>query len=771
MTTRALLLSTLALLSGCWVSQSDFEAALCLLDEDGDGDPKCGPSGTPSDGDCDDSNPLMSTIRDETGEVDENGVVIGGAYDGFDNDCDGADLLDVDLDTYPGISRAEYEAIPGGDPWPAGLREEVDCADLPIDGQAAGFEEGVHPNAAEVFYDGVDGNCDGQDDFDQDGDGFASGFYADGYSGDLPVTDCDDNRADINPSQSEVANYDGDDDDCDGANDYDPDGDGRLTAGYDDAANVYKTKYGYDLTWIPDADCLDLDDSFGAAGPVVTQELAEISFARVAGDGACDGAVPEGASCEATWYDGLDDACDDIDEDGNVVRNDFDADEDGYLPTAERANFIAYVLRYAAFTDSREQQPYRQAMIDTYGDGNTVTEALAGAWFDAHDNDCNDNDPTVSPDGLEALGDSADQDCDGGNDTSRFAYDAFDFTEPGPVRAVATTDYVALVVNATGGVDLDDGAGVRKPGATVLSWANDEILRSNVTIADSAFTALRTTDDLHDQVAVVADGDNFYTAVSWASTRTRLVAALSEPAASIHFDTVDSVTPSSRTEVVAYSNNDLRCDDDDSSCWQVVCDGTSLHWHNFARTATMTERSSNFIPGVDAQDCFVLPGHLSGSDALVYAVDGGGTLTPYALSGGLLVESGVDPLAGVTAEFVRSHGEWLVVGQTTRVRLINTASNQITGLTGSGWVDADATAVTRDGSRWWAIAGVQSDGTLTLSYGPQTRLTTVDMPVQGPEGPLSVDSVAVAISGDRVLLAVTGSDTQARVGWTLFDIP
>ena len=34
--------------------------------------------------------------------------------------------------------------------------------------------EEVHPNAAEVYYDGADRDCDGQDDFDADGDVFLS---------------------------------------------------------------------------------------------------------------------------------------------------------------------------------------------------------------------------------------------------------------------------------------------------------------------------------------------------------------------------------------------------------------------------------------------------------------------------------------------------------------------------------------------------------------------------------------------------------------------
>ena len=45
-----------------------------------------------------------------------------------------------------------------------GFPEAVDCDDLNPD---------VHPNATETWYNGVDQDCLGDDDFDQDGDGWA----------------------------------------------------------------------------------------------------------------------------------------------------------------------------------------------------------------------------------------------------------------------------------------------------------------------------------------------------------------------------------------------------------------------------------------------------------------------------------------------------------------------------------------------------------------------------------------------------------------------
>jgi hypothetical protein len=59
----------------------------------------------------------------------------------------------------------------------------------------------IHPDADEVWYDGVDQDCDGND-LDQDEDGFAT------------TSDCDDEDADRNPGA--VEQVDGDDEDCDG---------------------------------------------------------------------------------------------------------------------------------------------------------------------------------------------------------------------------------------------------------------------------------------------------------------------------------------------------------------------------------------------------------------------------------------------------------------------------------------------------------------------------------------------------------------------------
>lgn len=132
----------------------------------------------------------------------------------------------------------------------------------------------VAPGAPEIWYDGVDADCDGNDS-DQDLDG----FDAVEAGGD----DCDDTDDRVSPGATEVW-YDGVDDDCDG-NDADQDGDGHaaVEAGGDDCDDADPTTSPSDADPYDgvDNDCDGLIDEDAAPDGLVwfTELMVEPSVA------------------------------------------------------------------------------------------------------------------------------------------------------------------------------------------------------------------------------------------------------------------------------------------------------------------------------------------------------------------------------------------------------------------------------------------------------------------------------------------------------------
>lgn len=87
----------------------------------------------------------------------------------------------------------------------------------------------VNPDANEIWYDGIDENCDGLSDYDQDGDGYESDAFNENPS--AGGGDCQDSDPEYFPYADDVP-YDNRDTDCDGADDYDYDGDGSRSEDY-----------------------------------------------------------------------------------------------------------------------------------------------------------------------------------------------------------------------------------------------------------------------------------------------------------------------------------------------------------------------------------------------------------------------------------------------------------------------------------------------------------------------------------------------------------
>lgn len=319
---------------GCtWISSKDVDERRPEVDDDEDG--------FIAEIDCDEANPNINPGETENW------------YDGIDQDCGGDDDYDADADGFvedqwAGLSTGGVDgsgALPGGD-----------CNDN---------EPESNPGQADDAYDGVDTNCDGKDDYDQDEDGYVATEHeglptrnAPG-TGTLPGGDCDDARADVRPGTTD-AWYDGIDQDCAGNDDYDADGDGFVRD--EDAART--TTYVEDSGRLPAGDCND-SNVFIYPG------------------------------ADDTWYDDIDSDC--------ASDDDFDKDLDGFRhPTAPAGT----------------------------GD------------------DCDDDDPLIFPGSLEILADGIDRDCDG--DPNRFLFEEvtrLSWTGARELQLSANSDTIYLSVS------------------------------------------------------------------------------------------------------------------------------------------------------------------------------------------------------------------------------------------------------------------------------------------------------------------------------------
>ena len=304
----------LAALSGCtWVSKADVDARTPSLDDDGDGYAK--------DSDCDDDNRNVHPDADEIW------------YDGVDADCGQDDDYDTDKD---GFVPNEFFGMPTSGVKGTGFLSGGDCNDQ---------DESINPSSIDIWYDGIDTDCAGNDDYDADDDGwvprtvsYGPTLYAEG-TGVLGTGDCDDAEPLVHP-EAEDDWYDGVDSNCQGDDDYDQDGDGHHAG----SATYSATKYALETTGnLPGGDC---DDTVPEVNP----------------------------SIDEVWYDGVDSDC--------TADDDYDADVDGY---------------YLAGADY----------------GPTLYASGTGVLPGGDCNDEPDDDGALSnPGTLEILMDSVDHDCD-----------------------------------------------------------------------------------------------------------------------------------------------------------------------------------------------------------------------------------------------------------------------------------------------------------------------------------------------------------------------
>jgi len=346
--------------------------------------------------------------------------------DGFteaDGDCD-----DAEASAYPGGTESWYDGIDGdclgdddfdadGDGYSSLMGGGFDCDD---------FVAATHPGAEDDWYDGVDSDCAGDDDFDSDGDGHVSHLFG--------GTDCDDSSALISPDADEVF-YDDVDDDCDPTTDFDADGDGFAVPGFPGAVGLYgvgdcddaegTTHPGAEETWYDglDSDCAG-DDDFDADG----DGHIPLAYGGTDCDDGSSMASPDAVFDEC--YDGLDSDCD--------GHSDFDCDRDGY-------DDVAYGGWDCDDTDGAAFP----------GDGTTVDgpdlDCDGFVALEAGGEDCDDTDPDVHPAATDVWYDGRDDDCDGADDFDR---------DGDGYRVAAWADDPSVA-------DCDDGEASIHPGVTV----------------------------------------------------------------------------------------------------------------------------------------------------------------------------------------------------------------------------------------------------------------------------------------------------------------
>ena len=442
---------------------------------------------------------------------DDNANVYPGAIEtcnGVDNNCNGL-IDDIDTASVPeGAQTYYYDADNdsfGGLISAPSCRQQTrwvvagnDCNDA---------DRAIFPTAQEVWYDGIDQNCDGRNDYDQDNDG---------YPTQSPVgdsTDCNDLNTAINPGVDEIW-YDGVDQNCDNANDFDQDNDGSALNDpapdcddEDSARSPLLEEVWYDGI---DQDCDGADD--------YDQDGDGQQIQRVGGEDCNDQDAAIFVGAQEVWYDGIDQDCDDA--------NDFDQDGDGFTthPAAPPADdddcndqdatvfpqqqevpndgidqdcsgydFVdadgdGFAAIHAGGDDcdddnseinrSAEEIPYDE--IDQDCDGLDVVDADGDGFIavEAGGDDCDDDNSDISPAAEEIWYDGIDQDCDGANDYDQdgdqWVVQAGDCDDLDPERNPGASE------TPNGGVDLNcdgyaaasrvTGAGCSSLPATPASW-------------------------------------------------------------------------------------------------------------------------------------------------------------------------------------------------------------------------------------------------------------------------------------------------------------
>jgi hypothetical protein len=361
--------------------------------------------------DCDDTD---ENINPDATEVCGNGT--DEDCDGFDNIADITYYQDNDGDGYGNPSVSVVNCAP-----PTGFVENnEDCDDA---------DEDINPGAEEICGNGMDEDCDSEDEIgsliffaDADGDGY-------GDAGSVTVAcslpsgyvendqDCDDTDENINPGVEDICGN-GTDEDCDGfdntgENTYYADADGD---GYGDPSMTTvdcSSPIGYVDN---NEDCDDADENINPGMDEVCNNA----------DDNCDGNADEGIALNTYYMDADGDGFGDMNTsmeaceiaEGYVTDNtDCDDSNENINPAASEVCNGADDNCEGNSDEGLELNTYyADSDGDGYGDMNVSTSSCGPVTGYVSDNtDCDDGDANINP-GASEVCDDADNDCDGSTD-------------------------------------------------------------------------------------------------------------------------------------------------------------------------------------------------------------------------------------------------------------------------------------------------------------------------------------------------------------------
>ena len=340
----------------------------------------------PRTGDCNDAS---STINPDGDEV----------CNGFDDDCDGGS----DDNDDPAVGTAINYLAPAqsgartwypdadGDGYGDNAVNLVLCAAPPQyvsrSGDCDDDNPEVRAGAVEIFADGVDQNCDGDDAcrLDADNDGFGSTAAANAplVPGDIcqgagvasTSDDCDDGDLTVNPAAPEIC--DGQDNDCDR----------RIDDRDDDVSPAFNPILPDSYTWTRDGDA----DGFGDPGDVVYACARPVGYVTEVGVPVGSYAPTDCDDDDRRIYPGATESpANGVDESCNGLEACYwDGDLDGFGVAA------------SAGTPIREAPSGRLDCVES--------------GYSANTDDCNDANDDISPNGIEVCN-SVDDDCDARTD-------------------------------------------------------------------------------------------------------------------------------------------------------------------------------------------------------------------------------------------------------------------------------------------------------------------------------------------------------------------